>query len=240
MSATRSDWRAEPVRDRLQRRRGLDLGGQPDPPSAAATAGVGGPRGGRFGCGRRGRSAGGPHVGPAGGGSPRCGSRYRGQRASRPAPAWPAQPRTRAWTRWAVRFVGVRPWVDGRPNDCSRILGRGGRDLAVDGEAERGATTYGPATDGKLPSSEGRDGPAGSSRDRIYIGDGICPSMPRPDDAGPRVGVVVTAQVVASPEGWQVSVPVWSYGREGWLAAGVMADGGAVVRLVGDGGGGWC
>ncbi len=48
-------------------------------------------------------------------------------------------------------------------------------------------------------------------------------AMPRTGDVRTRVGVVVTALAVASPKGWQVSVPVWLVGVGGWTGAGVMA-----------------
>jgi hypothetical protein len=56
----------------------------------------------------------------------------------------------------------------------------------------------------------------------------------------------VTALVVASPQGWQVSVPGWPVWREGCMDWGVRGSGVVVVMLVGvvvggDGGGGvWC
>jgi hypothetical protein len=61
----------------------------------------------------------------------------------------------------------------------------------------------------------------------------------------------VTAPVVASPQGWQVSVPSWVSAEAGWLVGGVMVAGvrvtvvdgveGAVLVVVGGvGGGGWC
>ena len=50
----------------------------------------------------------------------------------------------------------------------------------------------------------------------------------------------MTALLVASPEGWQVSVPGWVDGGEGSMVGMVMVGGGVVVGGDGDGGGGWC
>ena len=53
----------------------------------------------------------------------------------------------------------------------------------------------------------------------------------------------MTAPVVlASPQGWQVSVPGWAGGGDGMVVGGVMAVGVRVVVVegVGVGGGGGC
>ena len=54
----------------------------------------------------------------------------------------------------------------------------------------------------------------------------------------------MTASVVASPEGWQVSVPGWGVGGEGWTVGGVVGvvavDGEEMVDGVGVWGGWGC
>ena len=45
----------------------------------------------------------------------------------------------------------------------------------------------------------------------------------------------MTASVVASPEGWQVSVPGWAVGGEGWMVGGAMVVGMGVVAVDGEG-----
>jgi hypothetical protein len=43
----------------------------------------------------------------------------------------------------------------------------------------------------------------------------------------------VTAPAVASSKTWQVSVPGWAGGGEGWMVGGVMVVGLVVVGVVG-------